>query len=204
MAENLDALLRASGGDSEAVASDLKQAFIKKAFDKSIVGLEANNPNMERLSAAKLGTELENIFIHQSKFAEKLYGKEAVDAAKKAIKELNIISTSQSNTKNLSGSGEWVGRFMKNSFINKIPAMGLISSAVEAQQQNIAGGVVEKGLKEFMQESIRPTSSLWSTVAPVGVVSVVNMPTEMPPEEPVQQNDIAARIAEALAKRQGQ
>lgn len=203
MADNFDALIKASKGESDIVKADLRQAFTKKAFDKSVIGLEANNPNMERISPAKLGTELENIFVHQSKFAEKLYGKEAVKAAKQAIGELNLIASAQSNTRNPSGSGEWVGRFMKNAFVNKVPGMGLLNSAVEAQQQNIAGGVVERGLKEFMDESFKPKSAMWSTVVPVGAAAVANMETEKPPVlQPRTDNTLADRIATSLQNQQ--
>ena len=184
MANNLDALLKAAKGESDVVQSDLKQAFMKKVFDRSVIGFEANNPSVQRLSPAKLATELENIFVSQSKFAEKLYGKEAVTAANQAIKQLNLISSAQSNTRNASGSGEWVGRFMQNRFLNNIPVfgqfMGLTSKAMEAQKQNVSGGAVEKGLKEFFNDIAPPSSTLWSTVAPVGTAAALGGVIEKP------------------------
>ncbi len=184
MANNLDALLKAAKGESDVVKSDLKQAFMKKVFDRSVIGFEANNPSVQRLSPAKLATELENIFVSQSKFAEKLYGKEAVTAANQAIKQLNLISSAQSNTRNASGSGEWVGRFMQNRFLNNIPVfgqfMGLTSKAMEAQKQNVSGGAVEKGLKEFFNDIAPPSSTLWSTVAPVGTAAALGGVIEKP------------------------
>lgn len=174
MANNLDAILKASGGGSHNVQDDLRQAFTLNAFKRSIAGYEPNNPNVEMISPAKLKTELENLFIHQSKFAEKLYGKDAVASVRKAIKELNLISTSQAGVKNPSGSGEWLGRFLKVPGINRIPGVGLAAKAVEAQKQHVQGSQVTKGLTEFLQEQARYTSPYWSIVPPVSATAATN------------------------------
>lgn len=174
MANNLDAIIRASGKESQNVQDDLRQAFTLNAFKKSIVGYEPNNPNMEMLSAAKLKTELKDLFINQSAFSEKLYGKEVRLAALKAIKELDLISTSQVGVKNLSGSGEWLGRFLKAPGINRVPGVGLVGKAIEAQKQHVSGAKVTKGLSEFLQEQAAPKSTIWSTVAPVGTSAIIN------------------------------
>ncbi len=167
MANNFDAIIKASGQESNNVQNDLRQAFTLNAFKKSITGYEPNNPDMERISPAKLTTELENLFVHQSKFAEKLYGKEAKVSALKAINELNLISKTQEGVKNASGSGEWLGRFLKAPYVNRIPGMGLIGKAVESQAQHTGGAKVTKGLSEFINEQSTPKSTIWSTVAPV-------------------------------------
>ncbi len=174
MANNLDAIIKASGKESQNVQDDLRQAFTLNAFKKSIIGYEPNNPSMEKFSPAKLKTELENMFVNQSAFADKLYGKETRLAALRAIKELDLISTSQAGVKNLSGSGEWLGRFLKAPGINRVPGMGLVGKAVEAQKQHVSGAKVTKGLSEFLQEQSIPKSTIWATVAPVGTSAIIN------------------------------
>jgi len=167
MANNLDAILKASGKEAENVQDDLRQAFTLNLFKKATSGYEPNNPNMEAISPAKLATELENLFVHQSDFAKDLYGQEAVKSAQQAIKELKLISNSQAGVKNPSGSGEWLGRFLKAPGINRIPGMGLVGKAVESQKSHQAGAKVTKGLSEFIQDELKPKATFWSTVTPV-------------------------------------
>lgn len=174
MANNLSALIKASGNQADNVQNDLKQAFTLNAFKKSIIGYEPNNPSMERLSPAKLKTELENIFVHQSDFADKLYGKETRLAAQKAIKELDLISTTQANVKNPSGSGEWLGRFLNAPLVNRIPGTGLVGKAVEAQKQHVAGAQVTKGLSDFIKEQQRYQTPFWAIIPPIPASGLVN------------------------------
>lgn len=171
MANTVKAIMDA--GD-ENVPADLKQAFMKRAFDKATLGTEPNNPNVPRLSPAKLKTELENIFVHQKDFATQLYGKDAVAEAQKAIKELELISTTQSNVKNASGSGELVGRLLK--VLGKVPVVGRtagpISSVVESSAKYKSGQEVIKGLEEFQQTlATSPKSPVWAIVAPVATTA---------------------------------
>ncbi len=172
MADNLNAIIKASGDQGDAVKSDLRQAFMKKVFDKSTLGTESNNPNVARLSPAKLKTELENIFVNQSQFAKSLYGDEAHKAALQAIKELELISTTQSNVKNLSGSGELVGRLLK--VMGKVPIVGRtagpINSVVESSAKFKDSQNVIKGLSEFGEKlKMDPMkSTFWSIQTPVG------------------------------------
>ena len=172
MANNLNAIIKASGEEAKNVQKDLAHAFTLKAFNKSITGYEPNNPNMPRLSPAKLASELENLFVHQNEFSEKLYGKEAVASAKKAIKELKIISTSQAGVRNPSGSGEWLGRFLKVPGIKSIPGIGLVARGIEAQNQHSKGATVINGLKNSVPEKYNPKSSFWSAGLPIGISSV--------------------------------
>lgn len=164
MADNLDAILKASG-DINAAKADLRHAFTRRIYDKIAGGTEADNPNMERLSPAKLKTELENLFIHQSDFAKKLYGEATVKDALKAIDELKLISTTQPNVKNPSGSGELVGRILKT--LAKVPvignAAGLINSAVSSTRKLQEQKALEGGLAEFQDviKNYKPRSNLW-------------------------------------------
>lgn len=171
MADNLNAIVKASGNQGDAVKSDLRQAFMKKVFEKSTLGTEPNNPNVARLSAAKLKTELENLFINQSQFSKSLYGDDAHKAALQAIKELELISTTQANVKNPSGSGELVGRLLK--VMGKVPvigrAAGPINSVVESGAKFKSSQKVIKGLEEF-GESLKAQpmqSTFWALQAPV-------------------------------------
>lgn len=174
MANNLEALLNASGNNSEAVQNDLKQAFTLNAFKKSLSGYEPNNPNMENISPAKLRAELENIFVHQKDFSEKLYGKEIRMNALQATKELKLISSSQAGVKNPSGSGEWLGRFLRAPGINRIPGIGIVGKAVEAQKQHQAGAKVMMGLGDFIQNETKYASPYWSLVSPVPAAAITN------------------------------
>lgn len=173
MADNLNAIIKASGDQGDMVKSDLRQAFMKKVFEKSTLGTEPNNPNVARLSPAKLKTELENLFINQSQFSKSLYGDEAHKAALQAIKELELISTTQANVKNPSGSGELVGRLLK--VMGKVPVVGRvagpINSVVESGTKFKDSQEVIKGLEDFgYRELQRPMkSTFWAIQAPVGV-----------------------------------
>mgnify|MGYP003664910976 CR=1 FL=1 len=172
MANNFDAIVKAAGEESDNVQSDLRQAFTLNLFKKSINGFEPNNPSVERISPAKLATEMENLFIHQRDFAEKLYGKDVVQEGLKGIKELKLISTSQAGVRNASGSGEWLGRFLNAPGIKRIPGVGLVGQAVEAQQAHQGAAQVNKSLHDFLKESNKPVSTIWSTVAPISTQSI--------------------------------
>ena len=170
MADNLNAIIKASGDQGDAVKSDLRQAFMKKVFEKSTLGTEPNNPNVARISPAKLKTELENIFVNQSEFSKSLYGDEAHKAALQAIKELELISTTQANVKNPSGSGELVGRLLK--VMGKVPVLGNtagpINSVVESGSKFKNSREVINGLSEF-GESLKMSpmrSTFWAIQAP--------------------------------------
>ncbi len=172
MADNLNAIVKASRDQGDAVKSDLRQAFMKKAFEKSTLGTEPNNPNVSRLSPAKLKTELENLFVSQSQFAKSLYGEEAHKAALQAIKELELISTTQANVKNASGSGELVGRLLK--VMGKVPIVGRttgpLNSMAESSAKFKSSQEVIRGLSEFGEglkaEPMR--STFWSIETPIG------------------------------------
>lgn len=172
MADNLNAILKASGDQGDAVKSDLRQAFMKKVFEKSTLGTEPNNPNVARLSPAKLKTELENLFVNQSQFSKSLYGDDAHKAALQAIKELELISTTQANVKNPSGSGELVGRILK--VMGKVPvvgrAAGPINSVVESGARFKNSQEVIKGLQDFGEglKAQPMKSTFWAVEAPVG------------------------------------
>lgn len=174
MANNLSALVKAAGSEGDSVQNDLRQAFTLNAFKKAAIGYEPNNPSMERLSPAKLKTELENIFVHQSEFADQLYGKDVRMSALKAIKELNLISTTQANVKNPSGSGEWLGRFLKTPGVNRIPGTGLIGKALEVQKQHTGGAQVTKGLSDFITENQKYQTPFWAIVPPIPAAGLVN------------------------------
>jgi len=161
-------------GQGDVVKSDLRQAFMKKVFDKSTLGTEPNNPNVARVSPAKLKTELENLFVNQSEFSKNLYGKEAHKAALQAIKELELISTTQANVKNPSGSGELVGRLLK--VMNKVPvvgrASGIASNIAESSTKYKGSQEVIKGLDEFGESLKKPMqSTFWAIEAPVAGVA---------------------------------
>lgn len=176
MADNLNAIIKASGDQGDAVKADLRQAFMKKVFEKSTLGTEPNNPNVMRLSPAKLKTELENIFVNQSKFSKALYGEEAHKAALQAIKELELISTTQANVKNPSGSGELVGRLLK--VMGRVPvvgrAAGIVDNVAESGVKFKDSQSVIKGLSEFGESlKMEPMrSTFWAIQAPVGAESV--------------------------------
>lgn len=201
MEKNYDAIVKASGGQSQAVQDDLRQAFTLKLFKRSASGYEPNNPNMEMISPARLVTELESMFVNQRKFAEKLYGKDVVAGAIKAIPELKLISSSQAGVRNPSGSGEWLGRFLRAPGVSRIPGVGLISQGVEAQKKNIAGGQVMRGLGEFIDEQLIPKSTLWSPKASVAAAAAANVQTE---PKPKRTNTLADRIAASLQQQKGE
>jgi hypothetical protein len=176
MADNLNAIVGASRDQGDAVKADLRQAFMKKVFEKSTLGTEPNNPNMPRLSPAKLKTELENLFVNQSQFSKQLYGDDAHKAALQAIKELELISTTQANVKNASGSGELVGRLIK--VMGKVPVVGKVAgplnSVAESSTKFKNSQEVIKGLSEF-GESLKSEpmrSTFWAIQAPVGLEAV--------------------------------
>jgi hypothetical protein len=165
MANNLDAILKASGDQADAVRSDLQQAFMNRVFGKADIGYEAGSDTVKRLSPAKLKTEFENLFVHQSDFARKLFGENAVKSAQQAIKELDLISSTHSNTRNASGSGEWLGRFLNAPLVNRIPGTGIVNTALEQQKKLVGGSQVERGLKDVLDEIAPPKSAIW-TIAP--------------------------------------
>lgn len=168
MADNLSAIIKASGDQGDAVKSDLRQAFMKKVFEKATHNsYEPNNPNIKLIRPAILKTELENLFINQSQFSKELYGKEAHKAALQAIKELELISTTQSNVKNASGSGELVGRLLK--VMGKVPVIGRtagpINSVVESSTKFKNSQEVIKGLDDFAEElKTQPMKSTFWTL----------------------------------------
>lgn len=188
MNDNLKAIIKASGDQGDAVKSDLRQAFMKKVFDKSTLGTEPNNPNVARISPAKLKTELENLFVNQSAFSKNLYGEEAHKAALQAIKELELISTTQANVKNPSGSGELVGRLLK--VMNRVPvvgrAAGAVDSVVESSAKYKGSQEVIKSLEEFGESLKQPIrSTFWAIETPVAGVATNESIEELDKPQPL-------------------
>lgn len=171
MAENARALINAAGKDGEAVKADLRQSFMRKAMERATGGFEPGNPDVQMLSAAKLKTELENLFVNQSEFAKVVFGKDAVKEATQAIKELALISSKQASTQNVSGSGELLGRLLK--VAGKIPVAGkpisAAQSVVESGKRQQEAQKVISGLNEFMLELNQPVQSpMWAVGGAAG------------------------------------
>lgn len=165
MAQNLDAILKASGDDAPNVQADLKQAFVRNIYDRIKSGKLADS-EIDRLSPAKLKTELESLFVNQSDFAKKLFGNDAVKGAQQAIKELELISTTQPSVRNPSGSGELIGRFL--SPLLNAPgvrvATGAVKVANDAGKSIKTSKQLDKALEEFESAINKPQkSNFWPT-----------------------------------------
>lgn len=176
MAENAKALIKAAGEDGDAVRADLRQSFMRKAMERAQSGFEPGNPDMPRISPAKLKTELEGIFTAQSDFAKEVFGDEAVKEAQQAIKELALITSKQASTQNVSGSGELIGRLMK--VAGRAPVVGkpvsAVQSVVESGKRQQEAQKVTQGLSEFMAElNTAPRSPKWAVGGGQGGRAVV-------------------------------
>ena len=170
MANNFNAIIKASGDQAPIVQNDLRQAFTKRMFERASGGFEPGSTSVEMISPAKLLTEMENMFEHQGEFAKKLYGEDVVKAGRQAIKELNVITSQQASTRNPSGSSEAFIRFLKSPVLSKISAP--IAKIAEMQKAHTQGIKVEKGLSEFLNEEFKPQSTFWAIQAPVGVNAI--------------------------------
>lgn len=159
MADNLDAILGAARGESLVVKSDLQLAFAKKIMNQAESGF-APDSQTPMLSPAKLKTALQDVFINQREFATKLYGRQNVEMAEKAIKELALISQKQAKVGSSSGTGEMNDAlFKKISSLSKIPFLNEIT---ESYSKTRAGNQVIKGLEEFKNPALTPKSTWFS------------------------------------------
>lgn len=173
MANTLDAILTASGDQKEAVTNDLRQAFTQNMFKNSTMGYEEGNGSVMRLSPGKMKAQLENMFVNQKEFANKLYGPDSAAYARKAINELKLISSVQPHVANPSGSGELSGRLklMTKSLATPIGHLsyGLfepekIGAMLEARGER---NELAKSLGDFMVgKNLQPKSAIWSAVGP--------------------------------------
>lgn len=124
MLDDYSALIRASGAQAPLVRGQLQNAFAQKIYNRVADGKLANS-NIDAISPAKLKTELENMFVNQKELATALYGEEAVAQANAAIKELNLITSKQSNVGNASNSGYTLDRLQRmanaSGFLSHIP-----------------------------------------------------------------------------------
>lgn len=179
MANNLDAVLTASGKEKDNIRSDLQNAFMKRLYDRSTNGKLEGQPDAIKISPAKLKTELENLFVHQKQFATKLYGEEAVTTANKAIKELSLINSQQPSTRNASGSGEMIQRYLMP-IMEQAPVVGKLVAGSKrlgeiAKQQTdtrkavqALSGEVPKLKSDF---SFKPKSTVWGSSDAVGALT---------------------------------
>lgn len=172
MAETLDALIKASGKEANNVKVDLQNAFIKRIYQRSEGGFVHGSNTEKMLSPSKLRTELENLFIAQSEFAKKLYGEETVSAARQAIKELDLIKSTQISTRNPSGSGEIILRAFNN-IVDKIPVVGQAKALVAKGGEAIKSAKDTKKVLGYFSgsEDVSPTSSVWSASKKAGAVA---------------------------------
>lgn len=163
MESTYDAILKAAGDEAEAVQADLQTAFAKKLLQQSTEGLEAGG-EQAYLSAAKMQTALRGLFENNMKFAQKLYGDDAVNIARRAIDELEPIARTQASTGNPSGSGQIVLRhFMK------LPVFNFIAKGFEMAGDSMKAGAVKKSFGDLVRELPTATQSeLFSLKGAIG------------------------------------
>lgn len=162
MLDNAKAIVKAGGDEAEAVKSDMATAFAKRMYKRAIDGKAEGQPDKEFISARKLMNELDAMFIKNRDTAEFLYGKESIEAARKAIKELDLISTSQPATKNPSGSGYMIARVLRDTGVTRIPGLSLVDKVFKSAEQAAGHAKVAKSLTDFIDESAKPVASFWS------------------------------------------
>lgn len=164
MAENLDAVLSAVGQrEAPAVKSDLQNAFIKRIYEGAQSGrMLEGQPDVPSVSPAKLKKQLERLFVDQQEFATKLYGKDSVAEARKAIKELNTIKSVQPGVISTSGSSEWMTRFIQP-ILNRIPVVGTASALLREGKNVIAREESSKAAIKSLQGigTFIPKSKIW-------------------------------------------
>lgn len=164
MAETLDAILKASGDEAATVADDLRNTFMRRVVERSEGGFVSGSQTEKMISPAKLKTELENLFVQQSEFAERLWGKPVVDEARKAIRELALMSSKQISTSNPPGSGETVIRFVK-SLINKVPVVNqgvaLAGKGAQALNQSRQTKQAIQSFSGLLPDSFVPKAKIW-------------------------------------------
>lgn len=173
MANNLQAVLTATGKEADNVRADLQNAFMKRLYDRVSGGKLEGKPDATKVSPAKLKTELENLFVHQEEFATKLYGKDAVKTANKAIKELSLINSQQPSTKNASGSGEMIQRYLMP-IMEQAPVVGKLVAGSKrlgeiAKTQKDTKAAVEALSGALPKDfSFAPKSKIWNTGTALG------------------------------------
>ena len=168
MEKKYDALLVAAGDDSPQVISDMQSAYAKKILKQAISGVEAGGVN-DFYSPAKLSSALEGLFVNNRNFAIKLYGKEVTDNAQKAIKELNLIKSTQPSTGNVSGSGELVLRALDRS------GLGLISNGLRATGNAVKSSKVKKSVLSAIEEvpEFMPKSKIFGAIVGGEVIPTI-------------------------------
>lgn len=156
-----DAIIKAAGDESNLVRADLQAAFAKKLLDQSITGLEAGGERAY-LSAAKTKKALEGLFVNNKNFAKKLYGENAVNAARQAIDELEKISSTQAATQNPSGTGQMVLRnIMRLPFIQTLKE-GVNFAVVKPMRTGQVAKSVDPVVSQIQSIQITPQSSLFA------------------------------------------
>lgn len=161
MLNNYRALKAAAGDQGEAVADDLRKAFVHDVVKKSY-GTFAPGTQEQMLSPAKLATNLKALFKEQSAFAKELFGDDMYNQALQAIKELEVISRRQPKVESSSGSGEYIARFLMQR-LNKVP---FLTDAVDSVNRASRSKTAMQSLSEFMDiPTFEPKSPMWSSVA---------------------------------------
>lgn len=161
MLDNYKAIKAAAGDEGEAVAGDLRNAFIHDIVKKSFTSYAPGNVDEMVLSPAKLATGLKALFQEQSDFSKELFGEKLYKQALQGIKELDQISRKQPKVESSSGSGEYLARVIMQK-MDKIPGL---SRAIDIIERDVRGNKAIKNLEEFMDvQTFRPISSKWSTV----------------------------------------
>lgn len=161
MESTYDAIIKAAGDEARIVRSDLQAGFAKKLLDQSINGLETGGENAY-LSAAKTKKALEGLFVNNRKFAEKLYGKQAVETAKKAIQDLEKISSTQVATQNPSGSGQLVLRQLMNLPFMSTLKEGVNFTIIKPVKTSAVSKAVDPVVNQIQSIKIQPQSKLFA------------------------------------------
>lgn len=167
MANTLDAIIKAAGDEGQNVIRDLQNAFIKRIAERSQNGYIAGT-NETKYALGKMKTELENLFVGQSEFAEKLFGKDSVSLARQAVKELDLMSKKQAATQNYSGSGYTMIRGLLNGILERTPVVKQIATGAKMLKKEAETNAMTKQAVESLSGKVprqfdeAATSRLWN------------------------------------------
>lgn len=160
--DNVKAIIKAGGNESDLVKDDLATAFMKRAFERAQQGTQEGMPDVPYISPVKLANELDQLFVKNRTVAKELYGDEAAKAVRQAIKELRLMGQRQPSTQNPSGSAEMVLRALRESGIMRLPGLASIQEMARTSAQAGERSQLAKGLAEFVDLPTKPKSNLFT------------------------------------------